>query len=85
MLESLSKAIMRFSVDKYKKLSKSKYHGKPGYIFVGWAKNKNTADMHIVNYYDKAKIKNLSSKHGKAVKLYAVYIKWWTLYTYLPL
>lgn len=57
--------------DVAKKLSVNKFKRK-GYTFTGW----NTkADGSGKSYKDKAKVKNLTSKNGKTVKLYAQWKK----------
>lgn len=56
------------------KLSANKFTRK-GYKFVGWATSKSDAKKNKVTYKNKASIKNLSSKKGATVTLYAVWKK----------
>lgn len=48
---------------------------KKGYTFKGWATSKTDAKNGKVKYANKAKVKNLSSKSGAIVTLYAVWKK----------
>ena len=59
-----------FSWGSQKKLSRCTFT-RPEYTFVGWAKSAKGQ----LAYLDAASVKNLTSKNGKTVKLYALWIK----------
>lgn len=59
---------------KKKALTKVKFT-KKGYKFTGWATSKKNAAKGKVKYKNGAKVKNLTSKKGKTVTLYAVWKK----------
>ena len=46
---------------------------KSGYTFLGWAKSAERAKAYTVDYTDQKDVKNLSSKKGATVTLYAVW------------
>lgn len=55
-------------------LNKNKF-AKRGYTFAGWATSKENARNLKVKYTDKQKVKNLPSKNGSTVTLYATWVK----------
>lgn len=67
-------SIKNVSYGKNKALTKNKFT-KKGYTFKGWALSKKDAKKGKVSYKNKAKIKNLTTKNGTSVTLYAVWTK----------
>ena len=60
-----------FKYGKTKALSKCTFTAPKGKVFAGWATSKNGKAV----YTNKEKVKNLTSKNGKTVTLYAVWVK----------
>lgn len=60
-----------FKYGKSKALSKNTFKAPKGKVFAGWATKKNGKPV----YTNGQKVKNLTSKSGKTVTLYAVWVK----------